>query len=182
MRQRLNRISRLRPRTVLGEDEEIIGTHTDGRPIIERTYTKDVRQAVLTDTGEQAWKINQLGIPTVPIFEIRPETHKEVYVWDELPTGHNYKNYDFRVDPEEIEREKKRSRVDTLKEEFFEAAEERGLSADDIAGFIADGREENKSDATGFIEVEEEEIAALPDDAPMTAQVPRRRKPQTTVT
>ncbi len=180
MRQRLNRISRLKPRTVLGEDEKIIGTHTDGRPIIERTYTKDVREAVLNENGEQSWKINQLGIPTVPIYEIRPKNHTEVYIWDELPTGHNHKNYDFRVDPAEIERNEKKDRVETLKDEFFEAAEERGLSADDIAGFIADGREESKSDATGFIEVEEvegDEIAALPD-----RRLPRRRKPQTTVT
>ena len=180
MRQRLNRISRLRPRTVLGDDETIIGTHTDGRPIIERTYTKDVRQAVLNENGEQSWKINQLGIPTVPIYEIRAEPHTEVYIWDELPTGHTQKNHDFRVDSAEVERNEKKDRVETLKDEFFEAAEERGLSADDIAGFIADGRGENKSDATGFTEEEEiveDEIDALPD-----RRLPRRRRPQTTVT
>tara|TARA_R110000824_G_scaffold117337_2_gene269274 strand:+ start:674 stop:1168 length:495 start_codon:yes stop_codon:yes gene_type:complete len=139
-RQRLNSIGGLRPRTALGEDEKIVGTHTDGRPIVRRTFTQEVRHPVLDGRGEQKWKMNQLGIPTVPIFELRPETATEEYVYDELKTGHNHRNYHFRPDAEELERTAKRRRVSALQEEFFEAAEDRGLTADQIADFVAAGR------------------------------------------
>ena len=141
-RQRLNTIGGLRPRTVLAEDEKIIGTHEDGRPIIRRTYTKEVRYPVLDARGEQKWKMNQMGVPTVPIFELRPEEATEEYVYDELKTGHNHKNYYFRTDPAELERNAKRKRVSDLQDEFFEAAEDRGLTADQIADFVAAGRRE----------------------------------------
>jgi len=139
-RQRLNTIGGLRPRTVYAEDEQIIGTHTDGRPIVQRTFTRDVSHPVLDARGEQKWKMNQMGVPTVPIFELRPETVTEEYVYDELKTGHNHKNYYFRPDPAELERVAKRERVSVLQDEFFEAAEKRGLTADQIADFVAAGR------------------------------------------
>jgi hypothetical protein len=141
-RQRLNTISGLRPRTVYAEDENIIGTHTDGRPIIRRVFVKEERHPVLDANGEQRWKVNQMGIPTVPIFEIRPKEVTEEYVYDELKTGHNHKNYYFRTDPAEVERSAKRERVSNLQEEFFEAAEARGLTADQITDFVAAGRKE----------------------------------------
>jgi len=143
-RQRLNSISGLRPRTVYAEDEQIIGTHTDGRPIVRRTFTRDVRYPVLDARGEQKWKMNQMGVPTVPIFELRPETVTEEYVYDELKTGHNHRNYHFRPDPAEVERAAKRERVSTLQDEFFEAAEKRGLTADQIADFVAAGRKKGE--------------------------------------
>ena len=141
-RQRLNSIGGLRPRTVYAEDEKIIGTHTDGRPIVQRIFTREVPHPVLDARGEQRWKMNQMGIPTVPIFEIRPETVTEEYVYDELKTGHNHKNYYFRTDPAEVERNAKRERVAALQEDFFGAAEDRGLTADQIADFVAAGRQE----------------------------------------
>ena len=141
-RQRLNTISGLRPRTVYAEDENIIGTHTDGRPIIRRVFVKEERHPVLDANGEQRWKMNQMGIPTVPIFEIRPKEVTEEYVYDELKTGHNHRNHHFRTDPAEVERSAKRDRVSNLQEEFFEAAEARGLTADQITDFVAAGRKE----------------------------------------
>ena len=139
-RQRLNSIGGLRPHTVLGEDEQVVGTHTDGRPIVQRTFIEDVPHPVLDARGEQKWKMNQMGVPTVPIFELRPETVTEEYVYDLLKTGHNHKNYYFRPDPGELERVAKRERVSVLQDEFFEAAEKRGLTADQIADFVAAGR------------------------------------------
>jgi hypothetical protein len=139
-RQRLNTISGLRPRTVYAEDENIIGTHTDGRPIVQRVFIREERHPVLDANGDQRWKMNQMGMPTVPIFEIRPKEVTEEYVYDELKTGHNHKNYHFRTDPAELERSAKRERVSNLQEEFFEAAEARGLTADEITDFVAAGR------------------------------------------
>jgi hypothetical protein len=139
-RQRLNSISGLRPRTVYAEDEQVIGTHTDGRPIVRRVFTREVRHPVLDARGEQKWKMNQMGVPTVPIFELRPEEATEEYVYDELKTGHNHKNHHFRSDPAELERSAKRERVTDLQEEFFKAAEARGLTADEITDFVAAGR------------------------------------------
>ena len=127
MRQRLNSIGGLQPRTVLMSDEQIIDTHTDGRPIIQRTYTKEVRHPVLDVNGEQVWKTNQLGVRTVPMHELKPEQVTETYVYDELRTGHNHKNYDFRPDPGEVAAREKRERVSKLQDEFFEVAEGRGL-------------------------------------------------------
>ena len=141
-RQRLNTISGLRPRTVYAEDETIIGTHTDGRPIVRRVFTREVSHPVLDARGEQKWKMNQMGVPTVPVFELRPEEMTEEYVYDELKTGHNYKNHHFRTDPAEMERSAKRQRVTTLQDEFFTAAEARGLTAGQIADFVAAGRKE----------------------------------------
>ena len=146
-RQQLNAISGLNPRTVLAEDEKIIGTHTDGRPIVSRTFIREVRYPVLDASGEQKWKINQMGVPTVPIFELRPEEVTEEYVYDELKTGHNQKNYHFRTDPAELERAAKRERVATLQDEFCEAAEDRGLTADEIADFVAGGRKQEAVEA-----------------------------------
>jgi hypothetical protein len=139
MRQRLNSIRGLQPRTVLTSEEQIIDTHTDGRPIIQRTYTKEVRHPVLDTSGEQVWKVNQLGMRTIPVFELKPEQVTETYVYDELKTGHNYRNYHFRPDPGETEALEKRERVSKLQDEFFEAAENRGLSASMIADHIAEG-------------------------------------------
>lgn len=139
MRQRLNSIGGLRPRTVLTDEEQIIDTHTDGRPIIERTYTKEVRHPVLDVNGEQVWKTNQLGVRTVPVYELRPEQVTETYVYDELKTGHNNRNRHFREDPGEAEAREKRERVSKLQDEFFEVAEDRGLSATMIADHIAEG-------------------------------------------
>ena len=141
-RQRLNTISGLRPRTVYAEDENIIGTHPDGRPIVQRVFIREERHPVLDANGEQRWKVNQMGMPTVPIFEIRPKEVTEEYVYDELKTGHNHRNYHFRTDPAELERSAKRERVSNLQEEFFEAAEARGLTADQITDFVAAGRKE----------------------------------------
>lgn len=141
-RQRLNSIGGLRPRTVLAEDEKVVGTHTDGRQIIRRTYIEEVPHPVLDARGEQKWKMNQMGVPTVPIFELRPEEATEEYVYDELKTGHNHKNYYFRTDPAELERSAKRERVAALQDEFFTAAEARGLTADEITDFVAAGRKE----------------------------------------
>ena len=164
-RQSLNTIIGLRPRTILAEDEKVIGTHTDGRPIVRRTFTRDVRRPVLDDRGEQKWKMNQMGVPTVPIFEIRPEEATEEYVYDELKTGHNHRNYHFRTAPAELERSAKRERVSNLQEEFFEAAEARGLTADQIADFVAAGRKK------GGVE------APLP-----KAEAPRKPKQRTAAT
>jgi hypothetical protein len=144
-RQRLNSIGGLRPRTVLAEDEKVIGTHEDGRQIIRRTFIKEVRHPVLDARGEQKWKMNQMGVPTVPIFELRPEEAVEEYVYDELKTGHNHKNYYFRTDPAELERSAKRERVAALQDEFFAAAEDRGLTAGQIADFVAAGRKEGEA-------------------------------------
>jgi len=140
MRQRLNSISGLTPRTTLAGDEKIVDTHVDGRPIIERTYTKEVREPVLDAKGEQVWKMNQLGVKTVPVFQLRSEPVTETYVYDELKTGHNRKNHHFREDPVTAAKAAKRDRVSKLRDEFFEAAEDRGLNADQIADFISDGR------------------------------------------
>jgi hypothetical protein len=148
MRQRLNSIRGLQPRTVLTSEEEIIDTHTDGRPIIQRTYTKEARYPVLDGDGEQVWKVNQLGMRTVPVFELRPEQVTETYVYDELKTGHNYRNYHFRPDPGEIEARDKRERVSKLQDEFFEVAEGRGLSASMIADHIAEGEAGKKKTET----------------------------------
>ena len=148
MRQRLNSIRGLQPRTVLDGNEEIIDTHTDGRPIIQRTYTKEARYPVLDGDGEQVWKVNQLGMRTVPVFELRPEQVTETYVYDELKTGHNYRNYHFRPDPGEIEARDKRERVSKLQDEFFEVAEGRGLSASMIADHIAEGEAGKKKTET----------------------------------
>ena len=144
MRQRLNSIRGLQPRTVLTSEEAIIDTHTDGRPIIQRTYTKEVRYPVLDGSGEQVWKTNQLGVRTLPVFELRPEQVTETYVYDELKTGHNHRNYHFRPDPGEIEAQEKKERVSKLQDEFFEVAEGRGLSASMIADHIAEGEAEKK--------------------------------------
>ena len=148
MRQRLNSIRGLQPRTVLTSEEAIIDTHTDGRPIIQRTYTKEARYPVLDGDGEQVWKVNQLGMRTVPVFELRPEQVTETYVYDELKTGHNYRNYHFRPDPGEIEARDKRERVSKLQDEFFEVAEGRGLSASMIADHIAEGEAGKKKTET----------------------------------
>jgi hypothetical protein len=142
MRQRLNSIRGLQPRTVLGDNEQIIDTHTDGRPIIQRTFTKEVRVPVLDNDGEQVWKMNQLGIKTVPVFKLIPEEVTETYVYDELRTGHNMRNYHFREDSSEVEARAKRARVSKLQEEFFAVAEDRGLSAAEIADFVAEGKAE----------------------------------------
>ena len=144
MRQRLNSIGGLQPRTVLMSDEQIIDTHTDGRPIIQRTYTKEVRHPVLDVNGEQVWKTNQLGVRTIPVFELKPEEVTETYVYDELRTGHNHRNYHFRPDPGEVEAQEKRERVSKLQDEFFEVAEGRGLSASMIANHIAEGEAEKR--------------------------------------
>jgi|TARA_R110000824_G_scaffold100098_2_gene237968 hypothetical protein len=125
-------------------DEQIIDTHTDGRPIIQRTYTKEVRHPVLDVNGEQVWKTNQLGVRTVPMHELKPEQVTETYVYDELRTGHNHKNYDFRPDPGEVAAREKRERVSKLQDEFFEVAEGRGLSASMIANHIAEGEAEKR--------------------------------------
>ena len=166
-RQRLNSISGLRPRTVYGEDETIIGTHTDGRPIVRRVFVKEERHPVLDGKGEQRWKMNQMGIPTVPIFEIRPREVTEEYVYDELKTGHNHRNHHFRVDQAEVERSAKRERVSNLQEEFFEAAEARGLTADQITDFVAAGRKEVEA-----VDAPTPEAEAL--------RKPKRRKAATT--
>jgi hypothetical protein len=142
MRQRLNSIRGLQPRTVLSDNEQIIDTHTDGRPIIQRTFTKEVRVPVLDKDGEQVWKMNQLGIKTVPVFQLVPEEVTEIYVYDELKTGHNMRNYHFREDKAEVEARAKRARVNKLQDEFFAVAEDRGLSAAEIADFVAEGKEE----------------------------------------
>tara|TARA_R100000458_G_C8165369_1_gene167859 strand:- start:107 stop:574 length:468 start_codon:yes stop_codon:yes gene_type:complete len=142
MRQRLNSIRGLQPRTVLGANEQIIDTHTDGRPIIQRTFTKEVRVPVLDKDGEQVWKMNQLGVKTVPVFKLVPEEVTETYVYDELRTGHNMRNYHFREDSAEVEARAKRARVSKLQEEFFAVAEDRGLSAAEIADFVAEGKAE----------------------------------------
>ena len=142
MRQRLNSIRGLQPRTVLGANEQIIDTHTDGRPIIQRTFTKEVRVPVLDKDGEQVWKMNQLGVKTVPVFKLIPEEVTETYVYDELRTGHNMRNYHFREDASEVEARAKRARVSKLQEEFFAVAEDRGLSAAEIADFVAEGKAE----------------------------------------
>jgi hypothetical protein len=142
MRQRLNSIRGLQPRTVLSDNEQIIDTHTDGRPIIQRTFTKEVRVPVLDKDGEQVWKMNQLGIKTVPVFQLVPEEVTETYVYDELKTGHNMRNYHFREDKAEVEARAKRARVNKLQDEFFAVAEDRGLSAAEIADFVAEGKAE----------------------------------------
>ena len=138
MRQRLNSIRGLQPRTVLTSEEEIIDTHTDGRPIIQRTYTKEVPYPVLDVSGEQVWKTNQMGVRTIPVVELRPEQVTETYVYDELKTGHNYRNHHFRPDPGEIEAQEKKKRVAKLQDEFFGVAEGKGLSASMIADHIAE--------------------------------------------
>ena len=142
MRQRLNSIRGLQPRTVLDGNEEIIDTHTDGRPIIQRTYTKEVREPVLDKDGDQVWKMNQMGVPPVPVYKLRPEEVTETYVYDELRTGHNMRNYHFREDKVEVEARAKRARVNKLQDEFFAVAEDRGLSAAEIADFVAEGKAE----------------------------------------
>ena len=140
MRQRLNSIRGLQPRTVLQSNEQIIDTHTDGRPIIQRTFTKEVREPVLDKGGEQVWKMNQMGVPTVPVYKLRPEEVTETYVYDELRTGHNMRNYHFRENKVEVEARAKRARVSKLQDEFFAVAEDRGLSAAEIADFVAEGK------------------------------------------
>jgi hypothetical protein len=158
MRQRLNSIRGLQPRTVLTSEEAIIDTHTDGRPIIQRTYTKEVRHPVLDVNGEQVWKTNQLGVRTIPVFELKPEEVTETYVYDELKTGHNHRNYHFRPDPGEVEAQGKRERVSKLQDEFFEVAEGRGLSASMIANHIAEG-EAGKKKPKAKIKIESEATA-----------------------
>ena len=153
MAQRTQKIKRLRPRTELSPEENIIGTHDDGRPIIERTFTRENRVPILDKDGEQAWKFNQLGQPITPLFKLVPEEVTEVYVYDELPTGHNFKNRHFRPDPEQVAAQAQRDAAAKLQEDFFSAAAARGLTADQIADFVADG-------ARSDVPVEEKTAAA----------------------
>ena len=156
---RMQRISPIRTQTVYGADEKVIGRHTDGRDIIERTFMREVKEAVLDDQGKQVWKVNQLGQPISPIFRLVPTQMTEVYVYDEA-NGHNNRNRDFRPSEESLAQRARLERIETLRDDFFEAAEERGLTAEQIvagfSGVVAPAAPQQAPAASGDDEMETE--------------------------
>ena len=131
MAGRMQKIAPIRTHTVLAEDEKVIGMHGT-QQIIQRTFTREVAHDVLDKNGEQVWKLNHMGIPTVKVRELKPEQVTEVYVYHEV-NGQNYKNHDFRPGPDELDKREKRARVEALRENFFEEAEELGMDPKTLA-------------------------------------------------
>ena len=132
MAGRMQKIAPIQTRTILAEDEKVIGIHTDGRQIIERTFMRDIPHAVLDKKGNQAYKPDQFGRQLTPIRELVPTEFTEVYVYNEAH-GQNYKNPDFRPGADELDKREKRARIEALRDNFFEEAEEVGMDAQTLA-------------------------------------------------
>lgn len=139
MAQRMQRIKAIRTHTVLAENEKVIGKHTTGQDIIARTYMKDVKEPVLDKNGEQVWKYDRDRNPLTRIFRNVPTEVTEIYVWDELKTGHNRRNYGFRPTDEELVQRDQLQRAATLQEEYWKKAAERGLTADALLDAVETG-------------------------------------------
>ena len=165
MAGRLQKIKPIVARTVLADDEKVIGRHSTGQEIIERTYMKTFAEDVLDKEGNEVWKTNHLGIP---ISQVRRKVLREVtevYVYEDVGGGHNFKNFDFRAPPEVLAERARIEGIQKLKDEYFERAYDRGMSADEIldieeAGGVVPEVENDDEVAPINLELSEEEQEA----------------------
>ena len=132
MAGRLQKIKPIVARTVLREDEEVVGRHTTGQDIISRTHTMMIAEDVLDKDGNEVWKSNHLGIPISKVRRKVPTEVTEVYVYDDVGGGHNHKIYDFRPPADEIDKRERLAGIERLRDEYFAKAYDRGDSASDI--------------------------------------------------
>lgn len=180
MAQRMQRIKAIRTHTVLADNEVVIGKHTTGQDIIARTYMKEFKEPILDKDGEQKWSYDRDRNPMTRQFRLVPREVTDVYVYDELKTGKNVRNYGFRPTEEELAQRDQLERAATLQQEYWKEAAKRGLDANALLDAVKSGApkppKESRADEIKRL-VAEGVAAALAERTNTAATVEPRESP-----
>lgn len=140
MGQRYRKIASITPTHVpIAKNEVVIG-YVDARrtiPIVRATVRKATREPIMEtvlDGGKkverQAWKRNRSGEPVVLKFKRKIVEVVEEYAKVPQPDNSIVKNYNYKPDPAEAERQQEAAAIRAVQEELATKLVREGISVD----------------------------------------------------
>lgn len=102
------------------------------KTVYEETFT-EYRKVPLVIDGEEQWRKNpQTGQPVSKIHKLEPHEVTREYILVASPNGQVRREFNFREDPEVIERQKREAAAQEIQEELAAEMVERGLSVGEL--------------------------------------------------